>query len=88
MLYRIQERSPGSPLAERALLRTADYYYNTGQFELASDAYAAYVRSYPRSPNVPRVRLRRAFASYAQFRGTKFDATSLLDARRRWKTSR
>src|SRR5579864_631621 len=27
MLYRIQERSPGSPLAEKALKRTADYYF-------------------------------------------------------------
>src|SRR5687767_2741195 len=26
MLYRIREKSPGSPIAERALLRTADHY--------------------------------------------------------------
>ena len=30
---------------------------------------------------VPRVRLRRAFSSYAQFHGVKFDATPLVDAR-------
>jgi outer membrane assembly lipoprotein YfiO len=81
MLYRIQERAPGSPLAERALLRTADYYFNTSQFDLAADAYAAFVRSYARSPEVPRVRARQAFASYAQFRGVRFDATPLIDAR-------
>ena len=39
------------------------------------------MRSYPRSPEAPRVRLRRAFSSYAQFHGVKFDATPLVDAR-------
>ena len=32
MLYRIQQRSPGSPLAEKALLRTADYYYSEADY--------------------------------------------------------
>jgi outer membrane assembly lipoprotein YfiO len=81
MLFRIQERSPGSPIAERSLLRTADYYYDSSQFDLAADAYAAYLKSYPRSPEVPRVSLYRAFASLAQFRGLRFDATPLIDAR-------
>lgn len=81
MLYRIQQRSPGSTLAEKALLRTADYYYATSQFDLAADAYTAYVRQYPRSPMVPRARLRAAFATLAQFRGLKYDATPLVDAR-------
>ncbi len=50
MLYRIQQRAPGSPLAEKALLRVADHYYSTGEYEIAADAYASYVRGYPRSP--------------------------------------
>jgi outer membrane assembly lipoprotein YfiO len=81
MLFRIQERAPGSPLAERALLRTADYYYDRGQYDLAADAYATYARSYPRSPVLARVKLRQAFASLAQFRGRYYDATPLIDAR-------
>ena len=81
MLYRIQQRSPGSPLAEKALLRTGDFYYKTSEFDLAGDVYAAFVKSYPRSPEVPRVRLRQAFSYYAQFRGLKFDATPIIDAR-------
>jgi outer membrane assembly lipoprotein YfiO len=81
MLYRIQQRSPGSPLAEKSLLRVADYYYSDGSFDMAADAYAAYVRSYPRSPHIPRVRLRQAFSALAQFRGTKYDATPIIDAR-------
>jgi outer membrane assembly lipoprotein YfiO len=81
MMFRIQQRAPGSPLAEKALLRTADFYYSDAQFDLAADAYAAYVHSYPRSPYVPKVRLRQAFSSLAQFRGTRFDATAMIDAR-------
>ncbi|MGH7214899.1 MAG: outer membrane protein assembly factor BamD [Tepidisphaeraceae bacterium] len=81
MLYRIQQRSPGSPLAEKALLRTADYYFATSQFDLAGDAYGSYAKAYPRSPVVGRVMLRQGFSSLAQFRGVKFDATSLVNAR-------
>jgi outer membrane assembly lipoprotein YfiO len=85
MLYRIQDRSPGSPLAERALRRTADYYFNSSEFDLAGDAYGAFLRMYPRSPDVPQIRLRQAFASLAQFRGPRFDATPLIDARAEFK---
>ena len=81
MLYRIQERSPGSPLAEKALRRTADFYFADGQFDLAFDAYQAYARAYPRSPDLGRVRLRQALSSFAQFRGLRHDATPLIDAR-------
>lgn len=81
ILFRIQERAPGSPIAERALLRTADFYYDTSQFDLAADAYGAYATRYARSPEVPRVRLRRAFSSLAQFRGLRFDVTPVIDAK-------
>jgi outer membrane assembly lipoprotein YfiO len=81
MLYRVQERSPGSALAERALLRSADYYFRSSQFDLAADAYGAFARAYPRSPDVSYVKLREAFSSLAQFRGVRYDATPLLDAR-------
>ena len=81
MLYRIRNRAPGSPLAERALLRTADHYRFDGQFDFAADAYAFYARHYPRSPMTPRARLWGAYCSLAQFRGIPFDATPVIDAR-------
>jgi outer membrane assembly lipoprotein YfiO len=81
MLFRIQERAPGSPLAERSLLRTADHYYDHAQYDFAADAYTFYAHQYPRSPLIPRVQLRRAFASLAQFRGLNYDATPLVDAK-------
>jgi outer membrane assembly lipoprotein YfiO len=81
MLFRIRERSPGSPLAEEALRRTADYYYADAQYDLAEDAYRAYASAYPRSEYVPRVQLREAYSNLAQFRGLRFDATPVLDAK-------
>jgi outer membrane assembly lipoprotein YfiO len=81
MLYRIQQRSPGSDLAEKALLRTADYFYEDQQYDIAAEVYGAYVKSYPRSPLVPRVKLRQAFSNLAQFRGVRFDPTPAMDAR-------
>jgi outer membrane assembly lipoprotein YfiO len=81
MMFRIQTRSPGSPLAEKALLETADYWFNTRQYDVATEAYHAYLTSYPKSPFMPRIRLRSAFASLAQFSGVKFDVTKLIDAR-------
>jgi outer membrane assembly lipoprotein YfiO len=81
MLYRIQERSPGSPLAQKALLRTCDYYYSTGDYELAHDAYAFYIKNYPHSSDIANVKLRQAFSSLAQFHGVRFDPTPLIDAR-------
>jgi outer membrane protein assembly factor BamD (BamD/ComL family) len=81
MLYRIRNRAPGSPLAEKALLRTADHYRFDGQFDFAADAYAFYSRQYPRSPMTPRARLWGAYCLLAQFRGVRFDPTPVIDAR-------
>jgi outer membrane assembly lipoprotein YfiO len=81
MMYRIQERAPGSPLAEKALLHTANYYFDDEDFDLAEDAYNTYARRYPRSDQLPHIRMRAAFSSLAQFRGVPFDVTSLIDAR-------
>jgi tetratricopeptide (TPR) repeat protein len=81
MMWRIQQRSPGSPLAERGLRATADYYFNDSDYDLAEDAYNAYIQSYPRSGQIPQMKLRAAFSSLAQFRGVKFDATDIIDAR-------
>ncbi len=81
MLFRIQQRAPGSPVAEKALLRTADYYWAAGEFDLAADAYHAFGQAHPRSPLIPQVRLREAYANLAQFNGPKFDATSVVNAK-------
>lgn len=81
MLFRVQQRSPKSAVAEKSLLRSADYYYASAQYDLAADAYRSFIESFPRSTVIPRVKLRRAYASLAQFRGLKFDSTPVSDAK-------
>ncbi|HEY0008173.1 MAG TPA: outer membrane protein assembly factor BamD [Tepidisphaeraceae bacterium] len=81
MMFRIQQRSPGSPLAEQSLRRTADFYFADGQYDLAADVYGAHARSYPRSPDAPEILLRQAFSNYAQFTGVRFEPTPLVNAR-------
>ena len=81
MMFRIQQRAPGDPLAEKSLRRTADFYFSQGDFDLAADAYGAHVKAYPRDPNLTDILLRQAFSNYAQFTGVRFDPTPLVNAR-------
>lgn len=81
MLFRIQNRSPGSPVSENAMLRSADYYWAKGDWDFAADAYGAYARTYPRSPRAKQAQLREAYSNLAQVRGPNFDPTPILNAR-------
>jgi len=81
MMFRIQQRSPGSPLAEKALMKTANYYFDNQDFDFAADAFKQYVRNYPRSPEVPMCRLKAAQSSLAMYHGVPYDVTSIIDAR-------
>ncbi len=83
LLDRIQDRQRGSPMAERAGLRVADYYYTNGQFRESTDAYNDFIRRYPYSQYVRKAEMRRAESSLANFRGILFDFTPLYDGRER-----
>src|ERR1035437_4860871 len=86
LLDRIQDRQRGSPLAERAGLRAADYYYEHGKFPEASDSYSDFLKRYPYSQYVRKAEIRRAESSLANFRGILFDFTPLYDAREQMAT--
>jgi outer membrane protein assembly factor BamD (BamD/ComL family) len=83
LLDRIQDRQRGSPIAEQAGIRVADYYYDTGRFPEAVDTYTDFLKRYPYSQYVRKAEIRRAQASLATFRGVLFDFTPLYDARER-----
>jgi outer membrane protein assembly factor BamD len=83
LLDRIQDRQRGSPLAERAGILVADYFYNQGKFKEAVDAYNDFLRRYPYSQYVRKAEIRRAESSLGNFRGVLFDFTPLYDARER-----
>ncbi|HMN42297.1 MAG TPA: outer membrane protein assembly factor BamD [Phycisphaerales bacterium] len=81
LLIRVQERMPGSRLAERAGIELADYYYREHDLNLAVEAYDLFVENYPKSQYVQRAMQRRIYATIARFKGPKYDGSSLIDAK-------
>lgn len=79
-LIRVQERLPGSELAERAAIELADFYYRKGDLDLASIAYDLYVVNFPNGPNVRKAMERRIRTNVAKYRGPDRDGSSLIDA--------
>lgn len=81
LLIRIQERLPGSELAERAGLELGDFYFRRQNMSLAAEAYDLFIENYPNSPDIPKAR-KRLIASYlAGYKGPEFDAAGLDEAR-------
>lgn len=81
LLIRVQERLPGSQIAERAGILLADYYYRVRKMDLAAVSYDLYLQNYPRGEWRLHAMRRRIFANIGQFTGPSYDSTTLLDAR-------
>lgn len=81
LLIRVQERVPGSQLAERAAIDLADHYYRKREMRLARDAYELYLLNYPQGPNRMHAEKRLIYADVARFKGPRYDSSGLLDAR-------
>lgn len=81
LFIRIQERLPGSQLAEQAGLELADLYFRQRRMGLAADMYALFIKKYPRSPSLDTARRRLIYANLATFKGPEFDAVGLLEAK-------
>ena len=97
-LFRVKDRDGGvkimddllvnytdTPLAEKAQLSKANYYYDRGEFELAEDEFARFARDYPRSRYQPKALLWSAYAALASFPGIQFDDISLIEAKARFE---
>ncbi len=80
LLIRVQERMPGSRLAERAGIELADHYYRIRDLSLAAEAYDLFLRNYPNSQYHQKAMQRRVYATIAQYKGPRYDGSSLLDA--------
>ncbi|MGC8625301.1 MAG: outer membrane protein assembly factor BamD [Phycisphaerae bacterium] len=80
LLRRIQDRQRGSPLAELAGIRVADYYYSDARFHRAFESYQDFLRRYPYSQFVVKATLMEVQCLLATFRGVKFDLTPLRNA--------
>jgi outer membrane protein assembly factor BamD (BamD/ComL family) len=81
LLIRIQERLPGSELAEEAGMTLGDYYFSRRKMQLAAEMYGIFIENYPRSPRVNKARRRLIYAHLASFKGPEFDARGLYEAR-------
>lgn len=81
LIIRTQERVPGSALAEEAAMTLADHYYKRRELKLAAEMYSIFRQNYPQSPRVQRAMLREIEANIARFKGPRYDAAGLLDAK-------
>ncbi|MEL7474536.1 MAG: outer membrane protein assembly factor BamD, partial [Planctomycetota bacterium] len=81
LLIRVQERLPGSRLAERAGIELADHYYREREMQLASDAYELFLANYPKSQHRRKALERRVYANIARFKGPEYDASGLRNAK-------
>ena len=81
LLIRVQERMPGSRLAERAGIELADYYYRERELALAVEAYDLFITNYPNSQYIPKAMQRRIYATIGRFKGPQYDGAPLMDAK-------
>ncbi len=81
LLIRVQERLPGSQLAEHGGLALGDLYYRQRRMRMASEAYAIFEENYPRSPSLLLAHRRLIYANVAAFKGPNFDIVGLLEAK-------
>ena len=81
LFIRIQERLPGSGLAEQAGLQLAALYFRDRRMGLAADAYSIFIERYPRSTEIPFARRRLIYSNLATFKGPQWDIVGLLEAK-------
>ena len=83
LFIRVQERMPGSNLAEEAGLELGDFYFRRNDMALAAEAYDLYIENYPKSNDLNKARRRLIAAHLDSYEGPKFDASGLSAARSR-----
>jgi len=86
ILQRICEHAPGTQLAEKSLLRVADFHYGKNRYPEAIHAYDAFLELFAKSPKAGYAMVQSARAAWASYRGLQFDDTALLEAEQRFRT--
>lgn len=81
LLIRVQERLPGSELAEQAGMELGDFYFRRGQMDMAATSYDLFLLNYPQSRDADRARIRLIASYLATFKGPHYSATGLISAR-------
>lgn len=81
LVIRVQERLPGSDLAEQAALDLAQHYYDRRDLALAAEMYSIFRTNYPHSQNYRFAMLREIECNIARFKGPRYDGSGLIDAK-------
>lgn len=81
IILRLNERLPGSRLAETSLLELADYYYRERELKMASETYDVFLTLFPKSEFREKALQRKIYANISRFKGPRYDATGLIDAK-------
>lgn len=85
ILSRVADHAPGSVIAEKSLMRIADYHYGNQDFTEAVGAYDRYLKAFKNAPRAPYAMLQSARACYEAFRGAEYDETTLLESQQRYQ---
>lgn len=80
LFIRIQERAPGSKLAERAGRALADHYYARRNMDLAATMYDIYIKNNPKAGDTADAMQRLVYSHLATFKGPAFDVSGLEEA--------
>ena len=83
IIEKLQERRPGSLLAEKGLMLLGDYYLQKKSYVEAVDTYNFLVTEYPSSVYARQARLNAARAYVNMFGGVSKDPVPLIEARER-----
>ncbi len=81
LLMRVQERLPGSRLAERAAIELADYFYREGELELAAQMYDILLRNFPDTEHRVHAMERRIYSNIGRFKGPRYSTAGLVESR-------
>jgi len=77
ILRRVYEHQPAGDLADDAVLRIADYYWDKRQWNDAEEYYDKYCKEYPNGNAIQHAELRRAQTAIKRCRGPRYCTTSL-----------
>lgn len=80
LFIRIQERMPGSELAERAGRALADFYYRNRDMNMAATAYDLYIRNYPEAQDRNEAMKQLVYSNVGKSKGPEFDPSGLYEA--------
>lgn len=85
IMMRISTHSPNSEIAQRSLLRVADYYFDKKDYTDAIKVYEDFEEQYPRSRRRPYAMFQTAQCFFLSYKGINWDETPLVDARKKYE---